>query len=698
MLNNRSLDDKTYEDLMREAIMQIPMYSSEWTNFNPSDPGMTILENLTAFEILQQNRIDQITPEIRRKLLKLVGFEEEKGRCARLLLSAEHVRTPMLLPSGQKFYLGDVCFETNRPIEISDLRLTGIYWTRNGEWHDCSYLADREVKVPALLFGGHPQPGDSVSFLADGLPGPGEEVIFSVSVADSHNRNPFLEKGNNTFAGLKWECFTENGFQEMKGKDGTGCFLVNGEIRLRLPESPAIPCNDVPGGGYVIRAVLTKASYDVCPRLTSVDGFLFEAWQKDTRAACHTFNRVSNASIKSELLKDGYESVFCKEEKGSSYHRYFQAPSLEAEGRFYERSQSPDGTVSYHFDKRRFRFGPEKLKNSIKIVIYSEEIMRQYYLGTVLGYDNQIIDLPVDHVVADSFCIIARRTDPAGEYLYDFVRPNRHEEDDLTYYLFENDGRILIEDAGSFIGAELYMAAVSITRGEAGNIRAGSRLTGVGLERGITFYNPQPGTGGAFRETIEDVKKRFLLDLKKSYTAVTADDYESLVKSVPGLCIRKVKAVMDETRNLVRIAVMPDTEEEFPGLSDDYRKAIETYLEDKRLLTTKIEITSPQYVPVDVHGVIYVRQQYENSLQEITQTIRTYLDHIHSERNFGDVLKFDQLFHEIEALNCVEFIYELSLHPQRAGLAKMADSDVIPAENCLCYAGEIILETGTYRK
>ena len=52
MLKDAYEEDKTYEEMLAEALMQIPLYSEEWTNHNPSDPGITILENLTAFEAL----------------------------------------------------------------------------------------------------------------------------------------------------------------------------------------------------------------------------------------------------------------------------------------------------------------------------------------------------------------------------------------------------------------------------------------------------------------------------------------------------------------------------------------------------------------------------------------------------------------------------------------------------------------------
>ena len=57
MLMDKDLHIKTFDERIKEAIMQIPLYTEEWTNFNPSDPGMTILENLTAFTTLQQEEI-----------------------------------------------------------------------------------------------------------------------------------------------------------------------------------------------------------------------------------------------------------------------------------------------------------------------------------------------------------------------------------------------------------------------------------------------------------------------------------------------------------------------------------------------------------------------------------------------------------------------------------------------------------------
>ncbi len=37
---------RTYEDILDEMVSSIPRYSEKWTNFNPADPGITILEIL----------------------------------------------------------------------------------------------------------------------------------------------------------------------------------------------------------------------------------------------------------------------------------------------------------------------------------------------------------------------------------------------------------------------------------------------------------------------------------------------------------------------------------------------------------------------------------------------------------------------------------------------------------------------------
>lgn len=39
-----NLDDRTFADIVAQAKTLIPRYVPEWTNFNESDPGITMVE------------------------------------------------------------------------------------------------------------------------------------------------------------------------------------------------------------------------------------------------------------------------------------------------------------------------------------------------------------------------------------------------------------------------------------------------------------------------------------------------------------------------------------------------------------------------------------------------------------------------------------------------------------------------------
>jgi hypothetical protein len=59
-INLPNLDDRTFDDLVTEALAMIPSHAPEWTNYNESDPGITLVElfaYLTEMLIYRQNRI-----------------------------------------------------------------------------------------------------------------------------------------------------------------------------------------------------------------------------------------------------------------------------------------------------------------------------------------------------------------------------------------------------------------------------------------------------------------------------------------------------------------------------------------------------------------------------------------------------------------------------------------------------------------
>lgn len=70
-----NLDDRTYKDLLEEAIAQIPTYAPEWTNYNPSDPGIVLIEMFAYLTEMQIYRLNRVTDKNLQTFLKLLNGE-----------------------------------------------------------------------------------------------------------------------------------------------------------------------------------------------------------------------------------------------------------------------------------------------------------------------------------------------------------------------------------------------------------------------------------------------------------------------------------------------------------------------------------------------------------------------------------------------------------------------------------------------
>lgn len=73
------LDDRTFDDLVGEAVNLLPTLAPEWTNHNPSDPGITLVELLAYFTEILIYRLGLITPSTRLQFLKLLGGSNWEG-------------------------------------------------------------------------------------------------------------------------------------------------------------------------------------------------------------------------------------------------------------------------------------------------------------------------------------------------------------------------------------------------------------------------------------------------------------------------------------------------------------------------------------------------------------------------------------------------------------------------------------------
>jgi Baseplate J-like protein len=116
-----AIDGRTYDELRDEALRRIPVHNPDWTNFNASDPGVTLVE---LFAFMTENllyRSNQIPERNRRKFLSLLGVPLQAASPAHGIVTFSNDRGPLetlTLSSGVEVRAGNVGFRTDIGLDL----------------------------------------------------------------------------------------------------------------------------------------------------------------------------------------------------------------------------------------------------------------------------------------------------------------------------------------------------------------------------------------------------------------------------------------------------------------------------------------------------------------------------------------------------------------------------------------------------
>ena len=125
-----TLDDRRYQGLLDESLARIPVHNPEWTNFNKSDPGVTLLE---VFAFLTENllyRTNQIPERNRKKFLSLLGVPLQPATAARGLVTITNEKAPLetiTLNDGLEVRAGEVPFRTEKGLDVLPIEARVFY-------------------------------------------------------------------------------------------------------------------------------------------------------------------------------------------------------------------------------------------------------------------------------------------------------------------------------------------------------------------------------------------------------------------------------------------------------------------------------------------------------------------------------------------------------------------------------------------
>jgi len=224
-----------------------------------------------------------------------------------------------------------------------------------------------------------------------------------------------------------------------------------------------------------------------------------------------------------------------------------------------------------------------------------------------------------------------------------------------------------------------------------GNVPAGQIvILKSSLQYIADVFNPRRADGGREQETLERAKLRARALLRQRERAVTADDYEFLAgQASTGVararCVqpRAVHAAGTNGEHIppgvVRVLLVPALGEAVtvPRPADlrvppRIRQDVQRYLDERRLLTTVLEVGEPEYVYIstDITLVADPRADADQVVRGVRARLETYLHPLRGGPKgdgwpFRRALRLADLYAQVQAASGVAFLLDARIYVSR---------------------------------
>lgn len=661
-LDTPNLDDRRFQDLVDEARRLIPRSSPRWTDHNLSDPGITLLELFATLVDTMIYRLNQVPDKSYVTFMELMGVRLQPPTTARaqitFWLSGElfgRNADSRLIPAETQVAVeqrgvtqNEITFTTDADLLLRPPRPLALLTSPAGgaTFEDRSRAllpgaedpaAERRDQAP--LFGEKPQQrvgdsdGDSFYIIV--------ESDLSDHVVKLTFTGPVSGSGIDPLdAPLRWEAWCGGlGWQpaaletDEERRDGTGGLNRPGSLFLQLPGGMArASYTDSRGhahAGYAIRCQYVKRhaeqrGYSAPPRIET----LRIVTVGGTAAATHA------TTIEREEL--GRSS-------GAPGQRFRLEYAPVLPRRDGETVEVQDGRGGW----TRWR--------------------ECEYFTIVEGEDASASN--------------GAASEP-GERARQFVLDGVSGEVSFGPLIREPDGRDRQYGAVPPEGRLIRFTRYRTGGGAAGNV--GARTLSV-LKSTLPYVdsvvNRAGASGGLDAESLERAKLRAPQMLRTRERAVTAEDFEYLAVAA-GQGIRRAKCVMPgdvaargAAPGTVELLLVPAREPaDGPLTAQDLqlgraaRDAIAAYLDERRLLTTVIDLHEPRYIPVTVRAWLAKRPEAgrraveEAALAQLYRFLNPLVGGSKGEGwPFGRNLFIAEIYAALQRLPDVEYVRRVTL-------------------------------------
>jgi len=294
-LPKENLDDKTFDELLTEALSRLPIYAPEWSDHNVHDPGITFVELFAWLTEIQIYRLNKITDKNKRKFLKLlsVPYLEPVKPSKVDVTFTKQTQNSLIVPAGTKLAATDpvsgkdIIFETQNDLNMVDSKLEAALSCPKGIEPINNTEANENENVYYYAFRYEPKENDAL-YLGFDKSFIGEIVLaFYLYEGESGALDGYGEKKPDVFPSvkLKWEYFSGGNWKVAEIEDETNNLTVSGKIRIKLIEEMEKTTIDEQEF-FWLRCRVEEEGYEIPPRMDVIRLNTVSAIQRDTLEPC----------------------------------------------------------------------------------------------------------------------------------------------------------------------------------------------------------------------------------------------------------------------------------------------------------------------------------------------------------------------------------------------------------------------------
>ncbi len=640
MITLPNYDDQTFQDIMEMARRRIPVICPEWTDLNEHDPGITLLELFAWLKEMQQYHLNRITDKSLESILGLLGITAREPVASNVRVAFPDLSSEVILPRGLRFVTtGGIVFECPECVHLNRFHIESIYACDGSAFMDVRDMI-MEPGIYCHVFGQKQAEGESALYIGVDRLETDMEIGMYLQLDDSYPvpRNPFKDSSY-----IPEEIIWEYGVLGVNGmefipvetvNDKTFGFSQSGEVILRI--TGAAYCSSPHDGlpqCYWLRARLIKKGCEENPRLANIYTDTIVLRQVETH--CEIISRTlakqtkkTAVELRSRLALEGDHIVFVRDYYGWRIHNDFTSKKVSAETGEVEKF------ILTNLPKDLALDGDE----NIRILCYEPEFGGLMVLKGSNGLPCQRFPFQYKDTILTQqlYVMVYEETQEGPERWLDWKfspRLSRSGPYDRCFSYDKAAGELVFGDnehgAVPLPGENNIMIAGCVTTMGSGGNAAQQEFEA--LEYKNLCVKPiklNSATGGSDAEDVRDALDRFRATMKQCKRAVTAQDYEMLAASTPGLRVMGAHALPfyapdsrtaggNQTAATVSVVVLPYSEEPFSKPDQRFMDAVRNHLEDYRLITTNVRVIEPVYIKISVYTEVILDDNNEDNINRL---------------------------------------------------------------------------------